>query len=341
MKRFTAFLLTALLLCASLAFSPSGLAERQRKNGHIEGYVIGDFESGDTGRWVGFSASDPAEYETYNVCLTTYAAAYCKGRIYGYVYGYDDNGVLNDYFYNINVSNRVISYPEGASSGGEFVYGMAYDITSETMYALCDENDPYIASVDLNTGALTKVVDIALGSALGVQTLAIDDEGGFYLLTFAAISSKLVRLDIDTGELTQVLDTGMPCFYAQSMTFDHESGLIYWAHVNERTSSTNGLYAIDLNDNSLTYLGNIGGGLELTGLLTITDEEPEHYMPGDVNNDGTVDSIDALLALRAAAGIETLSDPAFEAADVDQNGSIDSIDAIMILRFALGIIDSL
>ena len=66
-----------------------------------------------------------------------------------------------------------------------------------------------------------------------------------------------------------------------------------------------------------------------------------HYLKGDVNNDGVVDSVDALMALRCALGIIDLDGPAFEAADVNGDGMIRSDDALMILRYALGIISSL
>lgn len=61
------------------------------------------------------------------------------------------------------------------------------------------------------------------------------------------------------------------------------------------------------------------------------------YLPGDVNNDGRVDTEDALLALRCALGIIQLSSEARWRADLDFNGVIDTTDALLILRRALGI----
>lgn len=58
---------------------------------------------------------------------------------------------------------------------------------------------------------------------------------------------------------------------------------------------------------------------------------------GDANGDGTVDTEDALLVLRAALGIT--GDPAALLANCDMDGSgvIDTTDALLILRLALGI----
>ena len=61
------------------------------------------------------------------------------------------------------------------------------------------------------------------------------------------------------------------------------------------------------------------------------------YIPGDVNGDGTVDTEDALLALRCALGLITLDPDEFRRADIDRNGVIDTEDALRILRAALGI----
>ncbi len=69
--------------------------------------------------------------------------------------------------------------------------------------------------------------------------------------------------------------------------------------------------------------------------------EPISFLKGDCDLNGTVDSVDALLALRHALGIIELEGPAFLAGDIDGNGVIDSTDALFILRYALEIIHEL
>ena len=63
----------------------------------------------------------------------------------------------------------------------------------------------------------------------------------------------------------------------------------------------------------------------------------QEHRPGDVDMNGTVNSADALIALRAALGSMTLTQAQFELADMDGNGVIDSRDALIILRMALGL----
>lgn len=58
---------------------------------------------------------------------------------------------------------------------------------------------------------------------------------------------------------------------------------------------------------------------------------------GDVNNDGKIDSRDAILALRFAAEIAEPTPIEICAADVNNDGAIKSNDAIKILRMAVGL----
>ena len=54
---------------------------------------------------------------------------------------------------------------------------------------------------------------------------------------------------------------------------------------------------------------------------------------GDVNGDGVVTAVDAVIALEIAAGGSTSCDPViFTAADVSGDGQVTSLDALMILQ---------
>ena len=59
---------------------------------------------------------------------------------------------------------------------------------------------------------------------------------------------------------------------------------------------------------------------------------------GDVNNDGSVNSIDAALILQFVAGLlDTLT--CLDRADVNVDGLVNSIDAALVLQFVAGLID--
>lgn len=64
-------------------------------------------------------------------------------------------------------------------------------------------------------------------------------------------------------------------------------------------------------------------------------------LPGDVNNDYKINSLDALLVLQSAVGSVNLTDADITAADVNKDSKINSADALMILQYAVGKLDSL
>ena len=68
------------------------------------------------------------------------------------------------------------------------------------------------------------------------------------------------------------------------------------------------------------------------------DLEKLQKQRGDINGDGAIDSLDALMALRYSVGLETLSEAQIFQADVTKDGAVDSFDALDILRYSVGII---
>ena len=62
--------------------------------------------------------------------------------------------------------------------------------------------------------------------------------------------------------------------------------------------------------------------------------EPQNRKRGDVDGNGTVNASDARLALRCAAGLESLSEKAKAAADMNGDGKVLAPDARTILRIA-------
>ena len=71
--------------------------------------------------------------------------------------------------------------------------------------------------------------------------------------------------------------------------------------------------------------------------LSLTARFAAPAVRGDANGDGTVDTEDALLVLRAALGIDGDSAALLANCDMDGSGVIDTTDALLILRLALGI----
>lgn len=60
---------------------------------------------------------------------------------------------------------------------------------------------------------------------------------------------------------------------------------------------------------------------------------------GDVNNDGSINSSDALTVLRYSVGGTTIDSESFIRADVTADGKVNSSDALDILRYSVGSLD--
>ena len=83
------------------------------------------------------------------------------------------------------------------------------------------------------------------------------------------------------------------------------------------------------------YLKLSGTGTGTTS-LTVKYTEPQSTY-GDLNGDGYIDVVDALMILRYYTGHDTLTIAQLEAADVVKNGTVDLGDAVRILRYEAGL----
>ena len=70
------------------------------------------------------------------------------------------------------------------------------------------------------------------------------------------------------------------------------------------------------------------------------DASASSYKLGDVDKNGTVNTADALMALKMAVGIIKPTNEQKNIADVDKDGKITTADALAILKYAVGIIKS-
>lgn len=73
----------------------------------------------------------------------------------------------------------------------------------------------------------------------------------------------------------------------------------------------------------------------------ITNESYMNCALGDVNGDGYINSMDALLVIEGNADKELLFDSQKKLADVNSDGSCDSSDALVLLRYTVGEINKL
>ena len=135
---------------------------------------------------------------------------------------------------------------------------------------------------------------------------------------------------------------------AQNFLVDGTSSADYTWSVSDTTvaeitgsATGNSVTVTAKKTGTFTMTATPGSGTALTsGTITVV----QSITKGDVNNDGTVDSGDAILILRYSVGLTTLTDSQKAAGNCTgkpSNNDIDSGDAIKILRYSVGLITSL
>ena len=170
------------------------------------------------------------------------------------------------------------------------VLDMAYDYSTDTMYAIgstmVDLHYSYVFlyTVDLDTAEFTQVGDSYITSRTlkGVATLACDLDGTLYCVERGSQLAKLYKLKVQDDRVTCESigdDTGLPSSgYIQTMTFDHNTGNLYWANCFVYTATesqsfyNHNLIQLDLETGKGTVLGPIGG-IETCGLYVPYDRE--------------------------------------------------------------------
>ncbi len=104
------------------------------------------------------------------------------------------------------------------------IYGMSYDVTTNTMYAVSNTE---LFTVDLATGNTMPVVSMNVSEST-FTTLACDANGNLFSLNLN--DSKLYSIDKTTGNATAIGAVGKEPNYAQDMEFDKTTGILYYTY---------------------------------------------------------------------------------------------------------------
>lgn len=110
-----------------------------------------------------------------------------------------------------------------------------------------------------------------------------------------------------------------------------------WTSSDEKVVKISDGKAVAVGAGSATVSANALGE-KITVPVTVKDNAVKK---GDVDNDGNINSSDALLVLRCSVGSITLSADQKTRADVDGNNAVNSSDALKILQYSVGQIKTL
>ncbi len=230
-------------------------------------YYVND---GDSKQWISFKNTNPMNSTIYSEIITgdTFGAAMAGNIVYGYCNG-NGSSTFGPYF-KINFSNMSVAFP-GSDSGQYVVLGMAYDYSAQRMYALCTitSNEYMICEIDRASGSMRKICDVQIQTYEGwesdtIWTFAIGRDGTPYCImshvdvvdnAYVGRNGILCTIDFETGELTEIGDTGIPTYYIQSMAFDVDNDRLYWANMSNDTGGT--LYTVDVENANAVRIGTI------------------------------------------------------------------------------------
>lgn len=163
----------------------------------------------------------------------TYYYTPYQGYAYITLYDYDTNGWNMAGYQSVYSNSKISSTDQAYDPVTGKVYGYFYDMSDST-------STVDFGTIDYATGAVTT---IKADEGLLFVALAFDSTGQLWGINNFG---NLWKIDKNTGEVTDlvsVLTPVEPSTFSQSMTFDPNSGLLYWSCF--RRDYTSGLYVID------------------------------------------------------------------------------------------------
>lgn len=185
---------------------------------------------------------------------------------------------------------------------------VTYDEQTKKIYAVTSEDygGPYILStMNEEDGNFEKVADLERS----YLTLAASPNGVLYGISDFGM---LYKIDKTTGTSTLIGDTKQKPKYSQSMTFDPNTGLLYWGYMDDNRSA---LYQVNTTTATAYKVCDMPEHEEFIGLYVkktdIADKAPMpvtglSFTPNI--NGGTIGSIQCVAPTKAADGTD-LTDP--------------------------------
>ncbi len=257
----------------------------------IYGHILTDLASMGGQYWTRLYAVDPANPDILEATpYVIYAEEYYNGKLYAY--GYDPNDWTGNWqlFIMDPISHAVEEQLE-MGEGFPFVYDMTYDYATSTMYALAgpSDNATDLYVVDLETGELI----LLLQTEEFFMNIAATDDGVYLMEPSVATvdewdpwapatysNATLYKLDPIAKTTTVVGDTGIKSNMLSSMSYDYDTGYLYWTPMFQGSSYVSSLSIVDTATGTASSLGTIGGaGAQVSGLYIISENFPEEPAP--------------------------------------------------------------
>ncbi len=176
----------------------------------------------------------------------------------------------------------MIGEPEkiGGTIGVE-LGNLGFDYNTGRMYCV-DYTNGGLGIIDLDTGAVDLLGTYSgdIGGPAITPAMCVTADG---LIIVADMSGNLYTVDCDTMRTTRIGSSGADGWYYAGMTYDHDTGNIYWNPCMNTGLSP--LYLVRLGTNqwsgqleaTIVDIGDVSSknGVEQTAMFTIPTNEPE------------------------------------------------------------------
>ncbi len=287
--------ITGILTDGDETYQLSFQAEVLASADNLYGFVHTDFATNKHSYWLSITDAD-----LFNSQISTeskysiYAGEYHDGKIYAYGSG---NYSWDETCHFITLDPRDFMLLEDIEldpSFNYYVYDMTYDYATGNMYALAGLNDENRELFLVNTTTGELIPRMALDRS--ISSIAAAPDGTLYAMSSSTIeydydtseyfysNACLYTLNVEEGTCEYFGDTGVLSNLNTSMTFDFDSGYLYWNSLfsaDYSNSMETGLHLIDVTKGAEALnLGKVGvAGGEIHSLIAIADQYPAEPEP--------------------------------------------------------------
>lgn len=284
MKKFLLCLACVTLLSSMWAIGISVADNKPQENASAYGFLIAD----DLGSPVGFYTF-PLN-DAHSPVMVTRTPRISAGALAGnhyYAMTYTSGVIATPLAWNsFDLTTGELTKLADADDDTPLYVDMTYDYTTNRLLAIChyDGNSTKLVSVNPEDGTSELILDIPQQWML---TLAATFDGEIYMIGRGrTLSYYLYRVDERNNiEVVGQIETADD--YLQSMTFDHNTGKLYWAST---TDSSSYFYEVNILTGACRAISSLGTGAEITGL----------YIPVSMAKDGTPAAVDDLAVTNPA-----------------------------------------
>ena len=239
---------------------------------------------------------------------------------------------------------------------GQNTTGTSYKIASEGFIAIAAEKTGETETALTPAGSTFTETTVTVSDSVTYPTenaptvyCTTSEASGVVTLSLKANIADLQRLDMQltlTGyeNITAVADCPLNVTVNNNVakiTYNAQngSGVDMRSGVAVLTMKKSGASQSIISEPKAIATKDANGALSPITQPNVIDDPYGGYALGDVNGDGKINTLDAMLTLRTAVGVVDLDASQKVRADIDGNNKINTMDAMLILRRAVGLLD--